>query len=537
MNHLRLLDDIYRNERHANLAAEAFVVAQHAQISNASQAVARLAARFAGAGSALARMLRERQDLIERWRSLDTRLAPSPGAPTDRPEPSASQIREWQVVRKEIEVRLRGIDRNLRTEFPRFAEFTTPQPLSVAEVRQMLRSDEAVLMQATTEEATFLWLIQARAPARFVSVSLGREQLNTLARHTQESISPADPTRRADLPPFDTASAYELYRALFAPFEDALRQIKQLIFVPDEALRSLPIGLLLTCSASAPGRPEDCVNLAWLGRDTAISYLPSVSALRALRVLARQSVAWKPFLGIGETMQSEISFGSGNGPGFPGTARHAQITPAAAESWPRTAHLLRDLARALGGNSSDLLLNAQATESALKTMGDLRSFRVVAFATPGRLIDGRPTGAEPALLLTSTGKSDTQEDGLLTASEIASLDLNAEWVVLAGCDTANLDVNADATGLVELVNSFFFAGARALLVSHWNVDPETAASIATRTLELLAQTPGLGRSEALRRAIRPFMDGYPAARLAHPYFWAPFAVVGDGSADLGAAWQ
>jgi CHAT domain-containing protein len=91
------------------------------------------------------------------------------------------------------------------------------------------------------------------------------------------------------------------------------------------------------------------------------------------------------------------------------------------------------------------------------------------FATHG-LMSGDLGGlAEPALVLTPPPEASPDNDGLLTASKIATLKLNASWVVLSACNTAAGDGTPDAGGLSGLAKAFFYAGARSLLVSHWSV--------------------------------------------------------------------
>jgi CHAT domain-containing protein len=118
------------------------------------------------------------------------------------------------------------------------------------------------------------------------------------------------------------------------------------------------------------------------------------------------------------------------------------------------------------------------------------------------------------------------DDGLLTASEVAQLDLDANWVVLSACNTAAGASNS-AQALSGLARAFFYAGARALLVSHWAVNSPAAVAITTGAFDAQSADPTIGRAEALRRSIRALIanggvDAYPAV-------WAPFILVGDGT--------
>src|SRR5262249_51187144 len=184
---------------------------------------------------------------------------------------------------------------------------------------------------------------------------------------------------------------------------------------------------------------------------------------------------------------------------------------------------LQAQAGSLQAPSDAVRLGAQATETAVKT-ADLSGVRVLSFATHG-LIAGELSGlAEPALVLTPPAAPSEADDGLLTASEIAALRLNADWVVLSACNTA-AGSGAGAEALSGLARAFFYAGARAILVSHWAVDSKAATALSTRTMATLAAAPALGRAEALRRAMLELIDaGNP------PLFWAPFMVVGEAGA-------
>jgi CHAT domain-containing protein len=114
------------------------------------------------------------------------------------------------------------------------------------------------------------------------------------------------------------------------------------------------------------------------------------------------------------------------------------------------------------------------------------------------------------------------DDGLLKASEITMLSLDADWVVLSACNTAAPDGTLGAKPLSGLARAFFYAGARSLLVSHWPVDADASTHLMQ---SLFTDGKGVSRSKALMQAMRTLRSD-PA--FAHPAFWAPFVVVGEG---------
>ena len=194
------------------------------------------------------------------------------------------------------------------------------------------------------------------------------------------------------------------------------------------------------------------------------------------------------------------------------------------------------MARDLGVPDSDIWLGARANEREIKRLserGELAAYRIVHFATHGALAGELKAGAEPGLILTPPGEATEEDDGYLSASEIAGLKLDADWVILSACNTAAGGTEG-AEALSGMARAFFYAGSRALLVSHWAVDSDATVKLITKTLSTMAADKTIGRSEALRRSMVGLIEN-GTLNEAHPAYWAPFVVVGEGGAQgLGA---
>ena len=386
-----------------------------------------------------------------------------------------------------------------------------------------------------------------------------------------------DKSDRAWLP-FDLNVAFELYQTLIGPFEAKING-KHLLVVPSGALTGLPLSVLVT------EKPVEAVPLtldgyrtaAWLGQRQSITVLPSVSSLKALRQFAKNSSATKPYLGIGNPLldgaQDDYQFGahykkqaqlardkqqcpkavtqpvvaSARGPltDYAKLFRGGNADIEAIRAWsplPETADELCEVGRRLGVPESEILLGRHATEAALKGLSDqgrLADYGIVHFATHGALTGDVQGSAEPGLILTPPDKDMTdpkaleRDDGFLTASEIATLKLDADWVILSACNTAG-GSGETAEALSGMARAFFYAGARALLVSHWEVGSDAAVKLVTRAFSEIASTPQTSRSEAFRISMRDLIQTGTLAE-AHPSQWAPFVVVGEGSARVHLA--
>ena len=321
-----------------------------------------------------------------------------------------------------------------------------------------------------------------------------------------------------------------------------------MLVVPSGALTALPFHLLVTekPAAAIPDKFDGYREAAWLLKRQAVSVLPSAASLKTLRVAGAQGAKhqaddglWRSLVQSGLEARRWPAFQQDRG------ARVARRPAAYTDFWqgagvdrarlagalsqlPDTADELNAVARDLGVAASDIHLGEDASETTVKR-APLADYGIVYFATHG-LVAGDVKGvAEPSLVLSIPKQPTEFDDGLLTASEVAQLKLNADWVVLSACNTIAGD-KPGAEALSGLARSFFYAGARALLVSHWAVDSEAATRLAISTFDRLKADPKLGRAEALRQAMLAYLNDTSSPRNAYPAFWAPFALIGEGAA-------
>ena len=500
------------------LLDEAFMLAQLGQTPAAGRAVTQAAARLAETDPAVRDAARALQDALKARQDAQYEL----GLEQSKPFQARSSAREAA-----LKARLRTAatdyqqqEERLLARFPRYGRLVTPNPLNAADVAKLLRRGEALLRVLPGDRATWVFLIKADGALRAAAIQLPARQLTAEVQRLRVGVDGGS----GELPEFDLNLAHTLYQQLLGPLEPALAGIDHLIVVPTGALLSLPPALLVR---QPPTQPGDYRGAAWLVRDMALSLLPSVVSLEQFRQVAKSSQARLPFIGFGDPAFAQKS-GAPRSGGVESVVQDCRITAADLSRLPRlpeTAGELRALARTLGAGQDKVLLGRQATVPAVEA-SNLQNYRILTFATHALLPGELDCLTEPALALSPQAGARTGENGLLSASAIANLKLDAEWVLLSACNTAGAGGGLRGEGLSGLATAFFYAGTRALLASHWSVVSEPTVFLTTQTFESFGKAPGRGRAEALRQAQLALLN---QPNRAHPIFWAAFTLIGENS--------
>jgi CHAT domain-containing protein/Tfp pilus assembly protein PilF len=562
-------------ERREALSEEAFAALQWGSLSNAADAIAQLSARIAAGSGALSGLVRERQDLADSITALDKALIAAIAAAPELRSPGAeTELRDKALAQA---TRLKALDAELAARFSEFAGLARPQPVSIAQLRRTLRADEALYTGTFTRSGGFAWVITRGAERWFRlprthqemedDVTALRCGVDVAAWDAPDSrcgaLAPGRYTaadRKAGRPPrFDLDRAHAVYKALFEPAEDLIAG-RHLVIMPTAALTRLPFHLLVTEKPAAEANGTEAYrHAAWLARRTPITILPTLGAIEILRGrLERRTDATEPYFGMGNPL---LDGPDGRYTSLARAAREQQscATAQSGDAWiasrglravapsiitpggladpgflrkqpplPETAFELCKVASQLGSRDGPVMLGRDASEATLKTLngrGALSKYRVLHFATHGAMAGEVVGSAEPGLLLTPPDIATADEDGYLSASEIALLKLDADLVILSACNTAAGGRGTADETLSGLARSFFYAGARALFVSHWAVDSVATVRLITTALAAKTGDPSVGHAEALRRAMVELIDKGNAGEV-HPAAWAPFVVVG-----------
>ena len=571
-SYIGLLADIRgtQMERKAGIdaVAEAFRIADFARSQSVQSALAASGARAAASDPDLADLVRRAQDAEKQTAGLYALLADVLSAPTDQQDPKAVESLRGNIDQ------LRGARATLMDEiearFPDYAELINPKPATAERARLSLNPGEALITTYVGDERTYVWALPHEGEMAFAAVDVGREGVSETVALLRSALQP-NAQVLGDIPDFDVAAAYGLYEKLLEPVEAGWKDAESLLVAAHGPLGYLPLSLLPTKAASLGAEEEPLFAnhraVPWLARSHAVTMLPSVASLATLRALPPGDPGPKAFAGFGDPWFSaeqaaqaaspakeaaQVASLTGRGlrtRGLPVRLRAAPETTdldsaglAQLPRLPDTADEVRSIAVALKADlTRDVFLGERANEGAVKTL-DLSGYRVLAFATHG-LVPGDLDGLmQPALALSAPDvANDPDNDGLLTMGEILGLKLDADWVVLSACNTGS-GQGAGAEAVSGLGRAFFYAGTRAILVSNWPVQTTSATALTTDLFRRQAEDPSLTRAEALRRAMLALIDGpgyvdgegRTVFSCAHPIFWAPFTIVGDGGGGASA---
>ena len=510
--------------------------------SSAASAVNKLAVRLAAGSDRLAELVRRDQDLSAEAEALDKSIVSA--VSKDRAKRDAAAEQRARARLAAVATERASLQKALNAEFPNYAALSNPLPLTVKEIQPLLSTDEAMVLFAVTEAESYVIAI-TRDGFDWKPIPRGAEALSQQIAAFRRGLDlgkASDASGKSGL--FDLALANEMHQTLLAPVDALIKDKPSLLVVASGALTALPFHLMVTekPARAIPETFEGYRDAAWLLKRQAVSILPSAASLKALRVFARKEPSTKPMTGFGDPIFNPALK---PGEGAARTAARNLVAGAYTDFWqgagvdrarlsdalaqlPDTADELNAIGKSLGVASSDIHLGEDASETTLKRT-PLADYGIVYFATHG-LVAGDVKGlAEPSLVLSLPRQPTEFDDGLLTSSEVAQLKLNADWVVLSACNTIAGD-KPGAEALSGLARSFFYAGARALMVSHWAVSSEAATRLSISTFDRLKADAKLGRAEAMRQAMLAYLNDTSSPRNAYPAYWGPFALVGEGAA-------
>jgi CHAT domain-containing protein/Tfp pilus assembly protein PilF len=469
-------------------------------------------------------------EMLERRRSLSLRLRALAARQVELLARSGP-TRSGDLVTMETEVaevleQMDVVEAELRRQNPRRALLEDPRLLDGPHIQALLDDGTLLLEYALGEERSYLWAVGQDLLEVFELP--GRESLEALARTVYRQLAERSVGESAAE---ELARRRELSDAVLAPVSHLLGE-RRLVVVPDGALGYLPFAAL----------PSPGTDRPLLERHEVLS-LPSASVLAALREARRASrgqagrvavvadpvfSASDPRVTRGPSGDAVATAGdrpdpdperalpqAGDGADTDGFARlpatRSEAEAIASLVPAERLHMVLDFA----SNRGDVLAT------------DWRPYDLIHFATHG--VIHAETPALSGLVLSLVDEDGAARPGFLSLADIYDLELEAELVVLSGCETA-LGRELRGEGLLGLTQGFFHAGAEGLAVSLWRVRDRATAELMARFYHALLEE-GLSPSAALTSAQRTIAR---ERRWRDPYYWAPFVYQGDWTMDRTA---
>ena len=508
--------------------AEMFVAAQLAQGGITSQQIAQASATLAenARNPKVAEAIRRQRDIKSQLDALYGKRDDLAQAQKQGINPSAVQQLSADLEKQiaDMERQRNDADQALQAASPNYGQLVQ-ETVKPADVFAALHPNEAFV--AMTLSDTEGWVFSLRDGKIAVSrIPRGTDAITKLVARVRAGIELTGPA----LPKFDIAGAQELYDLTLRGVAPSLVGAKSVVVAPAGPLLSVPFEVMLT----GPATEDKLASAPWLIRQFTIAHVPAPSNFVSLRKIAGNSGAKQPWFGFGEfhpvtRAQALKSFPVAN------------CGPSAEElsGLPLLPYAKKELDAArqlLGANTTDELLGANFT-AAHVVAAPLKNYRILQFSTHALLPTDLRCQSEPAIVTSAPAGATDAKGALLTASQVVQMDLDADLIILSACNSGGPGGTTAGESLSGLARSFFYAGARSLLVTHWSVNDQVAAFLVADSLRRLKADPSIGITGAMRDSQLAMLAGAGKdlpPEIAHPFFWAPFAVIGDGLEHPGA---
>lgn len=414
----------------------------------------------------------------------------------------------------------------VQKQYPEFAFALSGRSLTIDKLP--IRDGEALIEYKITPGGVYAWVLRKidkrNEFVKFTRLPIKTNEITKLVVKFFRSL------QKVKNKQFDPNCAQELFKAIIQPLIEEIGSSRHIIIVPDGMLTLVPFEALVSKIVDSQSFPIP----HFLGDQFQISYHPSATILTINRQAIPQNLPPRgalvavgdPVYGLDderlETSQVTMLRESKQGKAFDLSGKIQNGVKEQGYTFERLKHSgveVLKVKEAFGNEPGpqDLLVGLEASEGRVKAK-DLTQYRYLHFAVHGIVAYDLPYIKKPALVLAID--FDSKEDGFLTLREIYGLKLNADLVTLSACKTG-LGMIVLGEGVIGLSRAFITVGARAVIVSLWEVADESTALLMEEFYRLLAQ--GVDKSQALKGAKKKIRQmGY-----ANPYFWASFILIGD----------
>jgi CHAT domain-containing protein/tetratricopeptide (TPR) repeat protein len=418
----------------------------------------------------------------------------------------------------------------LRRQFPLFAAIKYPQPMSLDQTA--LKDNEWVLAYHVTDSGIIIYLTQGKHLVKGVFKPFPRKELDGLVRKFLKPMELGSKNSLSKkLVAFDFKSGKKLSDLLLADILSDLPKDTPVIIVPDASLGVVPFEMLVMNDGGKvitdDKRPQTS-GAEFFGDRSPISYYQSITALTLARRLGKQQKPGEKLLAMVDPVFSSddprlVKLAKQEKDRILASLPQDKIMSIETESGlafprlPLTAQLGESLKKA-EPQQTDLYEGISAKKSVLLE-NDLTPYRSLVFGTHGYFGKDLPGIQEPVLVLSLLDQPKGQ-DGFLRLSEVMGLKINCDIAVLTACQTG-LGRHISGEGTMGMGRAFQYAGAKSVLMSLWSVSETASVNLVESFFKHVKE--GKSKLQALRLA----RDEIRKAGYDHPFYWAPFILVGE----------
>lgn len=448
------------------------------------------------------KLLRQRQDLLERQATLVSERDFA------YQQKNNNLVVQLSLQHDKVTSELESATALLSKNFPQWIAAEKIQFANIQTIQKRLRKQDALLMPIVLDTGIVIFsFTHDKKSAEFVKLdALTLRRLVAEFRQSIEqtgllTINNSDKTSLQNAIQETASASHKIYKALFTiKTKTIINDKPNLIVTTNSYLSTIPFTALVSKN-NGSSEPQYLVD------EYAIVNLPYIGALDSSSQKSQTQAS--RYIGVGAPISNQTLAMQ--------SSEDAAVI-AALPSLPNAAKELNTIAD-MEFEKSTLLIGTEAQESKVKNLFPTKN-DVVVFATHG-LLAGELSGLnEPALVLAGSEK----EDGILSAREIAQLEFQAGFVVLSACNTGG-EGSSSAEGLSGLASSFFYAGAENLLVSHWPIRDDAAAFLTINTIRNTQS--GMSKARALQKAMKDLRQDSSIPNASHPALWSSFVLVSE----------
>ena len=420
--------------------------------------------------------------------------------------------------------------------------------VTLQDITKKLKNNEATIILSSGIDKTFALFISGKKTTKnniikSYVIDLSIEEIIDYEKSIRKSLNLKNTLN------FDVNLSKKLYRILFGEIHKEIQDIDNLIILSEGPLNSIPLNILIINDdqefnkkninsndiVSSVGIMEEDFfaegkslyrSFNWFGLKYSITHITTLDIFKTINDKKDFIINKDEFIAFGDpklSISNDCIEDSRNIYKLFKNDEELIVDINSLCSLPHAKKEIQNIAKIINAEENNIFTQDNATEENVKS-AYLKNKKLILFATHGLIAGDFNTLKEPALIFTPPKKLIDDNDGLLKASEIVTLDLNANLVILSACNTAS-GLNSNTDNLSGLSKAFFIAGADSLLVSQWPVSDQAASMLTTDIVSILKNNPALKISEALKLSMNNLLYNSEELIFTHPGVWAPFMFV------------